>query len=160
MDKPIKSAVENYHIESFFNLEPEKALFHVAVIILAYLIALPVGMERSRTDIGLGFRTVSLVSVACCALSLIAFDTFDDQNAQAKMLYGVLTGIGFIGGGALFKSNDGVFGTASAASVWTAAAIGIAVSISLIEIALILSAISTATLYFGSRPKHDSDLKK
>lgn len=155
---PSAESVSGYHYHAFFQLDLDQALFHVAVLLAAYVIALPIGIERSRVQLGLGLRTVSIVSMSCCALVLMAFTVFDDPRAQAKCVYGVITGIGFIGGGALFRSENGVYGTASAASVWASAAVGISVALALIEVALVLSVATTITLLLCSRPKQDSDL--
>lgn len=149
--------IRSHSYDAFFQFDLSQAVFHIAVMSLAYLIALPIGIERSRVGLGMGVRTLSIVSISCCALVLISLSVFDDQNAQAKFIYGILTGIGFIGGGALFKSEDGVYGTASAASVWSSAAVGISTALALVEIALVLSITTTITLFFFAHPKNDSD---
>ena len=157
MTEAVQAHATAGHYQHYFDVDLEQAIFHVAVLLIAYIIALPIGIERSRFNHGLGLRTVSIVAISCCAYVLIALNTFSEEGAQAKLYYGILTGIGFIGGGALFKSSNGVYGTASAASVWASAAIGVSVALALIEIALVLSAATTLTLYVGSRPATDSD---
>lgn len=142
----------------YFDIDADQALFHVVVLSIAYLITLPIGFERSRVPSGLGLRTIGLVSITCCAFVLMGVGFFSEQDAQSRLFYGILTGIGFIGGGALFKSSEGVRGTASAASVWSAAAIGMSVGLALLEIAIVLSIVTTVTLVAFSRPYHDSDL--
>lgn len=144
-------------IADFFSIDGESLLFYAVVVVTACLLSLPIAIERSRVASGLGLRTVSIVATACCGYVLMAASVFESDDAQAKMLYGVITGIGFIGAGALFKSESGVRGTASAASVWSAAAIGVAVGMGAIELAIILSVLTSVTLYFFSRPKEDSD---
>lgn len=141
----------------FFAVELDQLCFYSFVIAVAYILSLPIALERSRVSSGLGLRTVSIVSSACCAYVLMAASVFESDEAQAKMLYGVINGIGFIGAGALFKAKTGVRGTASAASVWAAAAIGVAVGLGALEVALVLSGLTAATLYFFARPKADSD---
>lgn len=144
-------------LTDFFSIDVQSLVFYTAVLTAACVLSLPIAIERSRVNLGLGLRTVSIVSTACCGYVLMAAAVFEGDQAQAKMLYGVITGIGFIGAGALFKSGNGVRGTASAASVWSAAAIGVAVGMGTVEIALILSCFTSTTLYFFSRPKEDSD---
>lgn len=68
-------------------------------------------------------------------------------------MYGIITGMGFIGGGAIFKSEDGVKGTATAASLWNTGAIGISVAYGRYEIAVILSVVSFLILHFSERFK-------
>ncbi|BCD97227.1 MgtC/SapB family protein [Marinagarivorans cellulosilyticus] len=157
INEAITEAPVTGHYQHYFNIDIDQAMFHVMALFIAYIIALPIGIERSRIHSGLGLRTVSIVAMACCAFVLIALNTFTEQSAQAKFFYGILTGIGFIGGGALFKSADGVYGTASAASVWASSAIGVSVALAMVEIALVLSAATTLTLVACSRPNKDSD---
>ena len=79
---------------------------------VAFALALPVGWERERGDRSAGLRTFPLVAVAACAYILLASATYDDARAQARVLEGVITGVGFLGGGAILKDVDRVRGTA------------------------------------------------
>ena len=65
-----------------------------------------------------------------------------DPDALAKLLYGLMTGIGFIGGGAILKDGATVKGTATAASIWNTGAVGAAVAFHRYEIAVVLAFIS------------------
>lgn len=121
-------------------------LFQLA---LAFLIAFPVGWNRERTSRSAGLRTFPLVSVGACAFSLIGIQVLQGSDAEARIIYGIITGIGFIGGGAILKDRGGVIGTATAASIWNTGAIGTAVAFGLLEIALVLSALNFITLQFG-----------
>ncbi len=60
-----------------------------------------------------------------------------------------MTGIGFIGGGAIFKEGATVHGTATAASIWCTGALGAAVAFGAWDIAILLSAINLATVRLG-----------
>ena len=64
----------------------------------------------------------------------------------SRMIQGLITGIGFIGGGAILKDRGTVHGTATAASIWNTGAIGAAAAFRRYEIAIVLSAINFATL--------------
>lgn len=86
-------------------------------------------------------RTYSLVSIACCAFMLVAMDIFESGDRQAKVMYGIIIGMGFIGGGAIMKQNNRVDGTASAAGIWLTGAIGISVATARYKIAIVLSVI-------------------
>jgi putative Mg2+ transporter-C (MgtC) family protein len=66
-----------------------------------------------------------------------------------------MTDIGFIGGGAIFKNEDRVAGTASAASIWNTGAIGIAVAFDRFEIAIVLSVLNFITLWAVGRLKRN-----
>jgi putative Mg2+ transporter-C (MgtC) family protein len=121
-------------------------LSHTAHLGAAYLLVLPIGWERERHTHFIGMRTFPLVAVAVCGFTLLARDVFQDQNAQAKMIEGVLAGIGFIGGGAILKSGHHVSGTTTAAGIWSTGAIGMAIAWNRFEIALILSLLTFITL--------------
>jgi putative Mg2+ transporter-C (MgtC) family protein len=69
-----------------------------------------------------------------------------DIAAQSRVLQGLITGIGFIGGGAILKEGATVKGTATAASVWNAAVIGAAVAMEHYQIAVILALMNFFTL--------------
>ena len=72
----------------------------------------------------------------------------DSTDAEARVIYGILTGIGFIGGGAILKDRGNVAGTATAASIWNTGAIGMAVAWDRYEIALLLSFLNFITFRF------------
>ena len=88
-------------------------LMHLGI---AYLLALPVAYDRERSTRGAGLRTFPLVAVASCGYTLIGIVTLSDIDAQSRVLEGLITGIGFIGAGAILKGSGGVQGTATAAS--------------------------------------------
>lgn len=74
----------------------------------------------------------------------------NNLEAQSRVIYGIITGIGFIGGGAIIKSYKAVSGTATAASIWNTGAIGMAVAMNEIEIAIFLSLFNYLTLKYVS----------
>jgi len=91
----------------------------------------------------MGLRTFPLVAVASCGYMLIGSSVVDgDPDALSKLLYGLMTGIGFIGGGAILKDGASVQGTATAASIWNTGAVGAAVAFHRYEIAVVLAVIS------------------
>lgn len=115
----------------------------------AYLLALPIGWQRERAERSLGLRTFPLVAMASAAYLVLAGTLFSpDLDAQARVLQGLVTGIGFIGAGAILKvkGEEAVHGTATAASVWATGAIGAAMAYGQIHIALLLAGIVFATL--------------
>lgn len=119
----------------------------LAKILAAYLLALPVAWDREQETRTAGLRTFPLVAVASCGYSLFAFRIFAESlDAQARMIQGLITGIGFIGGGAILKDRGSVHGTATAASIWNTGAIGVAVAYGRYEIALVLSLVNFVTL--------------
>lgn len=115
---------------------------------IAYVLALPVAYDREASSRGAGLRTFPLVAVAACGYTLIGISVLDTTDAEARVLQGLITGIGFIGGGAILKNKGSVSGTATAASIWNTGLIGMAVAFHRYEIAIVMSAINFLTLRY------------
>ena len=130
----------------------------LAKLAVAYVLALPVAWDRERQGRSAGLRTFPLVATASTAFALLARVEFGESpEAQARVVEGLITGIGFIGGGAILRQGENVQGTSTAASIWATAAIGAATAYGRYEIALVLSAIIFATLRLLTRFKSEND---
>ncbi len=79
---------------------------------------------------------------------LVGYEVLDSTDAEARVIQGLMTGMGFIGGGAILKYSGKVQGTATAASLWATGAIGLAVASHRLEIALLISAATFLTLRY------------
>lgn len=123
---------------------------HAGALALAYLLALPAGWNREQRERSAGLRTFPLVAVAACGFVLIGTAASGPGAAQARILQGLLTGVGFIGGGAILKGRHQTHGTATAASLWATGALGAAVGYGLFGIAILLSLATFATLRFAT----------
>ncbi|QHD69591.1 MgtC/SapB family protein [Sphingobium yanoikuyae] len=120
---------------------------HIVSLGVAYALALPVGWDRERDARSAGIRTFPLVAIASCGFVLVGIAILGRTSpAQARLLEGLITGVGFIGGGAILKNGSKASGTATAASLWATGALGAAVGYGLYDIAVILSAITFLTL--------------
>jgi putative Mg2+ transporter-C (MgtC) family protein len=115
-------------------------------IVLAYLLALPVGWEREQAEHSVGVRTFPLVAMAACGYVLLADSVSGSGADRSRIIQGLTTGIGFIGGGAILQSRGNVHGTATAASIWNTGVIGAAVATGHTESAIILSLLNLITL--------------
>ncbi|HYH95430.1 MgtC/SapB family protein [Hyalangium sp.] len=121
---------------------------------LAFVLGLPVGWERERRARGPGLRTFPLVGLGACAYVLIGGRAFaDSEDAQARVLQALLTGVGFIAGGAILKRRAEVHGIATAVGVWITAAIGAAVAYGYPLLAVMLSLITLLTLHLLKAPR-------
>jgi putative Mg2+ transporter-C (MgtC) family protein len=117
-------------------------------IIAAYILALPIGWEREQAQHSVGLRTFPLVAMASCGYVMLADSVSGgDAAARSRIIQGLTTGIGFIGGGAIMRSRGNVHGTATAASIWNTGVIGAAIAESRFEIAVILSLLNLVTLH-------------
>lgn len=123
---------------------------HLAYLSIAYVLALPIGWDRERRQRTAGLRTFPLVALASCAYTLVGLQALSSTDAESRVMAGLITGIGFIGGGAILKTmtdgEDRVRGTATAASLWITGAIGLSVATRRLEIALLLSAVTFFSL--------------
>lgn len=119
----------------------------LATLAAAYAFALPIAWNREANARTAGLRTFPLVAMATCAYALLGTSIFPDTpEAQARVISGLVAGMGFIGGGAILKHRGGVSGTATAASLWNTGAIGVATAYGRYEIALLLAALNLVTL--------------
>lgn len=124
-------------------------------LLIAFILALPVAWNRERSTRSAGLRTFPLVSIASCGYMLIGLSIFQGDDAVARVTYGIITGMGFVGGGAILKSKGNVMGTATAASIWNTGAIGVSVAFRLYEIAIVLSVINFLILQYASPLKKE-----
>jgi putative Mg2+ transporter-C (MgtC) family protein len=125
-------------------------------LFVALLLTLPIAWNRERADRVMGLRTFPLVALASCGFMLLAQSAFaGNLEAQARVLQGVITGIGFIGAGAILKQNGHVKGSATAASIWNTGALGAAVALGRYEIAVLLALVDFLILRYLSRLKEN-----
>lgn len=131
--------------------------FNLTHLGIAYVLALPVAWDRESAHQGIGLRTFPLVAVAACGYTLVGFSALDSTDAEARVLQGLITGIGFIGGGAILKNNGSVSGTSTAATIWITGLIGMAVALDRYEIAILMALISFVTLRYVRFLKDDPE---
>jgi putative Mg2+ transporter-C (MgtC) family protein len=126
-----------------------ETLSHLINLAVAYVLALPIGWNREREERSAGIRTFPLVAMAACGFVLVAVGVLGKESAgQARILEGLITGVGFIGGGAILKHGVQALGTATAASLWATGALGAAVGYGLYDIAAMLSGVVYLTLRY------------
>lgn len=131
-----------------FDFDWTLVLRHLRELVLAYLFAIPIAWDRETHARTAGLRTFPLVAVAACGYMLIGYQVLDSTDAEARVIQGLMTGMGFIGGGAILKYGGKVQGTATAASLWATGAIGLAVASRRLEIAFLISVVTFLTLRF------------
>jgi putative Mg2+ transporter-C (MgtC) family protein len=121
-------------------------------VLLTYALTLPIGRERAQDEQSAGLRTFPLVAVAACGYIVLASQVLGATSAmQAHILQGLITGSGFIGGGAIVHAGERVRGTATAASIWATSIIGAAIGYGRIEIAVMIGLVTFFTLRLFTR---------
>jgi len=114
-------------------------------IVIAYILTALIGWDREQEAHSTGIRTFPIVGMASCGYLLILGAQASSADSS-RVLQGLITGIGFVGGGAILRAGRTVHGTATAASVWNAGVIGAAVAMNRYGIAVFLALLNLFTL--------------
>ncbi|MBP7216425.1 MAG: MgtC/SapB family protein [Candidatus Omnitrophica bacterium] len=122
-------------------------------LLLSVILGGLIGLERQAHRRTAGLRTHILVSLGSCLIMLTSLYVFDIYNKIAPMdpsriAAGVITGIGFLGAGAIIRDSEGVRGLTTAASLWLVAGIGMAVGCGFRNAALYTTILGLVVLFF------------
>lgn len=96
-------------------------------LLAALLAGLLIGMEREWQKKPAGIRTNTLVSIGAAMFVLLSFQIADIQGNitdVTRIIGQVVTGIGFLGAGIIFKQGSDVYGLTTAATIWCSSAVG------------------------------------
>jgi putative Mg2+ transporter-C (MgtC) family protein len=94
-------------------------------LLTAVLIGSLLGAEREFRDKSAGLRTLTLICVGSCLFTLVSL--LLTNGTADRIASNIVTGIGFLGAGVIFKSERGVNGLTTAAAIWATAAVGMAI---------------------------------
>lgn len=106
---------------------------------VAALLAFAVGWEREFRGSAAGDRTFALVSLGAAAFTAVGVENF--PATAEKVMAGVVTGVGFLGGGMILQDRGGVRGLTTAAAIWATAAIGMLAGVGELLVATAVSAL-------------------
>lgn len=123
----------------------------------ALLLSLPLALNREKAQRTAGLRTFTIVAVTSCGFMMTGLRFLEDSDLSARLMQGLIGGLGFLGGGAILKTSDSIKGMATAASIWSAGAIGMATAFAQWEVAFFISLVTWLTLHFGSDVKESID---
>ena len=146
---------------TLLEFEPFNLVPHMVALAVAYALALPIGWNREKEERSAGIRTFPLVAVASCGF-IQATEGFagDSPEAMARVVEGIITGMGFIGGGAILHLKNSVKGTATAASLWVTGAIGVSVGVGNLDVAVLLAIVGFVTLFLLAPLKKNIDRRE
>ena len=121
-------------------------------LLLAVIVGGFTGYERETSNQFAGFRTHILVSIGSCITSIISLELFNEYSNistmdPARLPAQVLSGIGFLGAGAILKNSNGIRGLTTAAGIWATACIGIAIGYGQYVLGIAAWILVMATLY-------------
>lgn len=110
-------------------------------LLIAAIMGGLVGYERGRAEKPAGMRTHLLVCVGATLFTIVSIHGFSGLSDPGRVAAGVVVGIGFLGAGTILRGERGITGLTTAATIWSVAAIGLAVGAG-----LYLAAIVTALI--------------
>jgi putative Mg2+ transporter-C (MgtC) family protein len=116
-------------------------------IIVACLLGCLIGWEREkhRTVVTAGIRTYGAISLGSCAFGIVSLLIVGSDPSRVAAQ--VVTGIGFLGGGIIFRQGDYITGLTTAATLWATAAVGLSVAFGMYLIALLTAVLIYLLLY-------------
>jgi putative Mg2+ transporter-C (MgtC) family protein len=98
----------------------------IAKILLAILLGGLIGGEREARDKSAGFRTIILICLGATLFTMLSSYLTNDTDT-ARIAANIVTGIGFLGAGAILREGNQITGLTTAATIWLAASVGMAV---------------------------------
>jgi putative Mg2+ transporter-C (MgtC) family protein len=118
--------------------------------LLAAGLGAAIGYQRERTGKAAGMRTHILVCSGAALFTLVSIYGFSGAAVDiSRVAAGVVVGVGFIGAGVIFRGmrGEGVAGLTTAASMWAAAAIGLAAGTGMYLLSVIATAVTVGVLF-------------
>lgn len=148
----------------FYKLVYPFELLIICKLFLAFFVGGIMGYTRTLSGKPAGIRTQILLctgSTLLTAISIHLKDIYSSPNADpARLMAQIVTGIGFVGGGVILKSDRKILGVTTAAMIWVSAAIGIAigtgfylVTLTMLILVLLLEPIAKLQFAFGLKSK-------
>lgn len=117
-------------------------------LFLAAALGAAIGYQRERAKKPAGLRTHILIAMGSALFTVVSIFGFANGVDPSRVAAGVVAGVGFIGAGVIFRGmrGDMVVGLTTAASVWVAAAVGLAAGAGMYLISVIVAAITVLVL--------------
>ncbi|MGQ0848296.1 MAG: MgtC/SapB family protein [Actinomycetota bacterium] len=116
----------------------------IGLLVLAAGLSALIGLEREARHRSAGLRTHMLVGLGSALFAMVGEALGTDPTRVAAQ---VVSGIGFLGAGAIFRSGDHVRGLTTAAGLWTVAAIGVASGLGLLALAITATGVGLLILH-------------
>ncbi len=121
---------------------------HARQLLTAALVGYCIGLERELKTKPASLRTFSMICTGSCLFSILSLETAGSVGGgpydQTRIAAQIVTGVGFLGGGVIFKTTDRIEGITTAALIWLTAALGMAVGFGRTDIAIIAVIIGAA----------------
>ncbi|MBU0597946.1 MgtC/SapB family protein [Patescibacteria group bacterium] len=133
-------------------------------IFLTIILCGLIGLERKHYHKPAGFRTNVMVGLGSAIIALTAISIYGTYNESSNVDIGrivgqIVTGIGFLGAGAIIQARGSVHGLTTAASIWVVAAIGMSIGLGFYLIAVTGTLASLLVLVILGRIEHKFEFK-
>jgi putative Mg2+ transporter-C (MgtC) family protein len=115
-------------------------------LLLAALLGAALGIEREWRHKDAGLRTNILIAIGSALFTMMSIELTASQGDPSRIAAQIVTGIGFLGGGAIIRTKGGVHGLTTAAAIWVNAAIGVAVGGGQYHLAVIATIVTLIAL--------------
>ena len=118
-------------------------------IVVSFILGVIIGIERGISHKTVGFRTISLVCVGSAGFTILSIYGFGDASTldPSRVAAQIVTGIGFLGAGAILHRGYITKGLTTAAALWVTAAVGMACGTGMFVLAFIMTLISLILLW-------------
>jgi putative Mg2+ transporter-C (MgtC) family protein len=143
-------------------LPDKQQLAHVIIrLIAAVLLGSIIGFEREKAGKAAGLRTHILVTLGICVFILACSGSGMDSDGLSRVIQGIVTGIGFLGAGSILKLNEerDIQGLTTAAGIWMTAAIGVAIGLGALGLALLGAILTVIVLALLGQVDYKSEKK-
>ncbi|MBU0665962.1 MAG: MgtC/SapB family protein [Nanoarchaeota archaeon] len=120
-------------------------------LLVALVLSGFIGLERELKERPAGLRTHILVCLGAAVFTILAVDFFSlYPDSIARIIAGIITGIGFLGAGTIMNAEHNIRGLTTAAGIWVVAGVGIAVGLGYYYMSLVLTVIVLLVLKLHS----------
>ena len=117
-------------------------------LVLAAALGGAIGLEREYRHKPAGLRTNMLIALGSALFSVMSVQLGSGAGSPDRIAAQVVTGIGFLGAGAILRSGENIHGLTTAATIWVNAAIGMAAGLGAYAVASVAAAITLVVLAF------------
>jgi putative Mg2+ transporter-C (MgtC) family protein len=118
----------------------------VLSIVLAVILGAVVGLEREIRGKAAGLRTNAMICLGAAVFTIISERMAGDKDSITRIAAQIVTGIGFLGAGAVIQDRGGIHGLTTAATIWLVASVGMACGARLYSLAVISTLIAIVVL--------------
>lgn len=132
----------------FLPVSSAHVLMFAARLALAVLLGMILGLDRERVHSAAGLRTHMLVCLGAAVMVLAGHVAGFSQDAESRVIQGIVAGIGFLGAGTILKVSEKVevHGLTTAASIWVTASVGIAAGLGHLWLSIVATAVGFLVL--------------